>query len=251
MVVGLLGGGTTTIGRVDLAGPGCVLYLPKGSNSYIGPGDSDHDFNYQGTCATSISTPIAAAMIGGMRGAFAQSGRSKGDARLFMASALLMGDGYDPDNYGYGGLTLQGVSRKTGVGRIRSHWPSASDLVAPFAWNWRQVIVYQGQTTAWPVSLSQANSYSVTQWKWAFFMTPTTYNAVPDVDFSVWNTCAPGGPALLAADYSYEIRGRFRLDPTSISGSCLEMRAYGYNVPPEGVGVYSADYYHSGDPTQH
>ena len=62
--------------------------------------------------------------------------------------------------------------------------------------------------------------------------------------------CAPG-VAVVASDLGYDIRSRFRLNQGQITGKCLRMRAHGFSVPPGGATFYAADYFHSGDASQH
>lgn len=163
-----------------------------------------------------------------------------------MATGLLFGDGWDSDT---DTQTSNGMSWRSGAGRMRAHWPSSADLVAPWGWGWRSVTIYPGQTVTWPVGSGGPLSSSITQWKWAVLWAPSNLDAVPDIDFYVDDTCAGGG--VLAYDMGYDVRARFRLDQSQISGRCLQMRAVAYSVPPEGVTFYSADYFHSGSTAVH
>lgn len=72
-----------------------------------------------------------------------------------------------------------------------------------------------------------------------------------DIDFYVYDTCPPGGgEKLVAADVSDDLRMRMNLQQGKISGRCLEMRAYARYVPSVTY-LWSADYFHSGDPLYH
>jgi hypothetical protein len=46
----------------------------------------------------------------------------------------------------------------------------------------------------------------------------------------------------------YDYRNRIRLAASEVGGKCLEMRVYGYNVPPGGRVIYMSDMFHSGEP---
>jgi len=75
---------------------------------------------------------------------------------------------------------------------------------------------------------------------------------VADIVFDVVDKCDPVyGEKVLYSDWSFNLVGKFTLDQSDICGKCLYMRATGLSVPVGGRTVYSADYYHSGDPTIH
>jgi hypothetical protein len=160
---------------------------------------------------------------------------------------LLMADGWDGDT---GGIKSAYMSTWSGAGRIRMHSPY--DLTGPWGWGWRSVTIYNGQTLSWTVGSAGAESSLIRGWKWATFWHEPNLDSVADIDFKVINTCkVGGGEELVGLDNGYALRAHFVLGQTQISGKCLEMRAIGYNVPPEGRTVWSADYYHSGDPLLH
>jgi hypothetical protein len=72
---------------------------------------------------------------------------------------------------------------------------------------------------------------------------------IPDVEFYVDDVC--NGVTTLYSDVGVDVRSLFRLTQAQLSGKCLRMRAYGLSVPPQGVQIQMADYYHSGDPSEH
>lgn len=237
-------GVTTPISGVDLVAPGCSTewYWKSGAAYTYKPATVT-------ACGSSDSAALLNGVIGGMRSAFSSVGLPIADARIMMVNALLMGDGWNADD---GTIHTTGMSTLSGAGRVRTHWPSSTDLVGPWGWGWRAVTIHQGETVTWPVGGTGVEPSAVTLWKWAALWTPTDLTSVPDVDFYVDNTCAfGGGTSTLWSDTGYDVRARFRLTQSQISTRCLQMRAYGYSVPPEGVTFYSADYFHSGDPSVH
>jgi hypothetical protein len=193
-------------------------------------------------------------MIGLLRNAWWTIGWPRNNARIMMANALLMGDSWDGLNVRVGATPMNWV---TGAGRARIHYPSASDLTVPWGWGQRSVLIHQGETLVWPVGGGVPLPSTVTQWKWAVAYTwndpafaPGGLQNIPDVDFYVDDVCN-GVTTNLHYDAGYDVRAVFRLTQGQISGKCLQMRAYGYSVPPQGVQLQMADYYHSGDPNEH
>ena len=76
--------------------------------------------------------------------------------------------------------------------------------------------------------------------------------ATADIVLSVWDTCDPlVGERLIAQDASYDLVKKITLEHDDICGKCLMMRALGYSVPAGGRVLYSADYYHAGNPENH
>ncbi len=55
----------------------------------------------------------------------------------------------------------------------------------------------------------------------------------------------------LAGQSDDDLRNRIRLAGSQVQGRCLEMRAYGYNVPAGGRFVYASDSFHSESLTEH
>lgn len=234
----------SSIAGVGLIVPGCYSfgYNMTGSMSNYGIE----------ACGTSFAAPAVSGLLGIMRHAWWQAGFAKNDARMMMTNALLLGDGWN-------GATIQqkGLHPVTGAGRPRLHWPSNSDLVAPWGWGQRVITIHQGETITWPVGNGGPMSPSVTLWKWATLYTWTDpaggaggLSNVPDIDFYVDDTCN-GTTITIDHDTSRDTRARFRLTKERISGKCLRMRAYGHSIPPGGATFYSADYFHSGDPSLH
>lgn len=224
---------------VDLIAPACfsLLYGMSGGTS---------TYPYSG-CGTSFSSPSIAGMVGLLRNAMWSVGFDRNDARLLMANVLLMGDGWNGTT-----RTTQGMDFVTGAGRARVHWPSSSDLTAPWGWGQRTVTLSQGQTATWPVAGPGVEDSRITQWKWSVLWTWNNASAaspggladVPDIDLYVDDVCT-GTTVNLLSDIGYDVRARFRLSSSQIAGRCLQMRAYAFAVNGT-VTIYSADYYHSG-----
>lgn len=226
-------GTSAYLGGVSAVVPGNLTNMPSPpGNSYVG-----------GLYGSSAAAPVATGLLGAVRNLFQQQGwvRSSGG---MMATALLFGDGWNSDS---GAQTASEMSWRSGAGRLRAHWPSSADLVAPYGWGWQAITIYPGQTVTWPVGIPPFSS--PTQWKWAVMYPAANLDAVPDVDFYVDDTCAGGG--VRASDAGYDVHSRFRFNQSQIAGRCLQMRAYGYSVPSTGVTFYTADYFHSGDTTVH
>jgi hypothetical protein len=227
---------------VDITAPGVrELMFAGGSNNYATE-----------QWGSSLSTAEISGAIGIIRDMMNEIGWWGNNPRAVMVNSFVMGDALtgrtDPNskanNY---------VSVDNGFGRIRMHRPSSLDLVPPWGWGWRTFVIHQGETIAWTVGGSGPESSLLTQWKWAFFWDEFNMKNSSDVVIHVWDTCPSGGGAALlqAFDMSFSYRKRIRLVGDQIHGKCLEMRAYAYETPPEGVRVYSADYYHSGDISLH
>jgi len=237
---------TGFLAGVGLLAPGCFDDLYKkvsGVNTYT---DS--------ACGTSLASPVVAGMVGLMRNAWWTVGWPRNDARLMMTNALLMGDSWDGSTVRTGSAPMDWVA---GAGRPRIHWPSNVDLVTPWSWGQRSFVIHNNETVVIPVNGGSVMPASATQWKWAVAYTWNDPSAgagglqnVPDVDFYVDDICG-GVTTNLYSDIGYDVRSRFRLTQSQIAGHCLQMRAFGYSVPPLGVTIYSADYYHSGDPSVH
>jgi hypothetical protein len=226
----------------DLAAPACQSDLAS-----LGP-DQYEPFATL-VCGTSIASPITTGIAANMKHAWKAIWNTT-DPRILQVVLLVNGD--TSNGYQSPSDMRTATSMYTGYGRVRGHFPGDSTMAAPWAWGARSFKIYNGQTVSWPVGDSGPESYSVTQWKWALTWAETSLDGVADIDISVWNTCPPGGtPVQVAGQSDYDIRNRIHLRASEIGGKCLEMRAYGYNVPPEGRVVYSSDYFHSGDPEQH
>jgi hypothetical protein len=201
---------------------------------------------------TSFSAPAVAGMVGLMRNAWSSIGWQSSDARIMIANALLMGDGWNGTS-----TTSQGMNAVTGAGRPRMHWPTSTDLTAPWGWGQRSVsLTYAGQEVSWTVGDAAAEDSRITQWKWAIHYTwngagTGGLSDITDVDFFVDNTCAPGGIVTVASDIGYDNRARFRLSQADIAGKCLRMRVRAVSLPGGPVTVYSADYFHSGITGEH
>jgi hypothetical protein len=195
----------------------------------------------------SFAAPAVAGAAALMREALNAAGHPANNARALMTNLFLLGDGWDFDA---GSQTSIYVSDASGYGRVRLHRPYA--LQSPWGWGTTWFTIQNGQTVSWTVGDANAESALVSQWKWAFTWFESNLDGVADIVISVVDTCpAGGGEALVLRDYSTSLRKRIRLSQSLISGKCLTMRAYGLSVPTGGRVVYSADYFHAGDPSTH
>jgi len=242
----LYGGGSSTTSAMALTSPGCIRHRPSRSGgvySYVtSPGNPQ--------CGTSNAAPVVAGVAGAMRNGFFSAGTPITSGRLMAVNVLLMGDGYDFD-WGPGLHTPSGMSSKTGAGRIKAHWPSTTDLGFEWGWAWHNPTIYQGQTIKWQIRSGSPMPAYVNQVKAAFMMMPSSFYGIPDVDMYLMDVCNPASPTVVLAETGYDLRGRFRLEAGNIAGRCLEIWLYGYNVPPSGIPVYSAEYYHTSSPDNH
>lgn len=235
-----LGAGTTTP-AIDLAAPGTfTMYATVAPHA--------NGSSTIGGC--SFATPVITASAGALRNAFAVIGWSNTNAKMLMVNLLLLGDGWSGSGVP-GSYPPTTVSSRSGFGRVRAHWPDDESMAGDWGWGWRAFTIYEGQTVTWNVGTSGPESTSITEWKWATLWFEPDLQNVADIDFEVWDMCAPGGPVMLHADWSLSLRSRFNLLGPSIGGKCLQMRAYGYRVPAQGRVIYSADYYHSGTPSMY
>lgn len=217
-------GYSATMSGVGISTSGVVTRYPtaNGGGSYETAGQSS---------GTSYAAPIVAGLVGGLRQAFSQIGAPMNDARMLETQLLLLGDGTS-------------MTSLLGSGRIRAHWPSSNDLLSSWGWGWRSFVMYTNQDVYWTVGDSAAEASYLTVWKWATMFFPSNLGNVPDIDFYVENECPPGGGvSSVVWNTSYDTRAKFRLNQAEIGGRCLRMHAHSYNLPPEGVRVYSADYF--------
>lgn len=228
---------------VDLVAPGIfTLSFTGGTNTYQDPTSS-----IQGC---SFATPVVTAAAGLLRNAFGRMGWTTTDAKALMVNMLVMGDGFDADNPG---TELRNtISNRSGTGRLRLQRAQSDSMAGPWGWGWRAFTINEGETVRWTVWDAGPEPAEVRQWKWAVTWSEPDMNNVADIDFSVIDTCPPGGgEATITGDAGYGLRSRFNLLQGDISGRCLVMEARGFRVPAGGRVVYSADYFHSGDPATH
>ena len=231
----LRSGYSTSTAGIEIAAPVCRDLLFTSADGY------------GAVCGTSISAPIVSGSAGILRSALNSVGWSGNNARALFVNLMLSSDGSDGTANGVLASTL---SSKVGNGRLRLHRPY--DLVGPWGWGWRSFVIHQGETVSWPVGTTGPESSSVTQWKWAFQWFENDMTSSSNIVIYVVDTCPPGGGSTwIAGDYSYGLRKKVRLSQSQISNRCLEMRAVAISAPPEGKEVWSADYFHSGDPTLH
>jgi Subtilase family len=242
MTIQTRGGTVSVAAGVALSAPGVWNNLAEFPGGY-------HGSNPSGVTGCSFATPAVAASTGLLRQAINAIGWDASDARLLFVNMLLQGDNWaNPSTEDM----PSGISSQSGYGRLRTHYPSNDSLTAPWGWGYWSFVIQQGQTVEWQVWDAGPENPSITQWKWAFTWFDPDLNATSDIVIEVRNGCpAPGNPIVIREDYSFDSRKGLRLWGSSISGRCLVMRAHAYETPSGGTRVYTADYFHSGDPTTH
>jgi hypothetical protein len=164
------------------------------------------------------------------------------DARTLMVNMLLNGDAWN----GASADSTAAASYVSGYGRLHAHWPSDYNLSGPWGWGTQVFHMNQGDTITWPVWDAGPESSDITQWKWAFTWFDQNLGSTANVDIRVIDTCH--GNANVRITNSWDLRKRIVLRQPDIAGKCLAMRAYATNVPSGGIDVFSADYFHGGDP---
>ncbi len=219
----------SAVGRVDLVTPGCM------SGFFTSPpGDGARYFLGEGAaCGTSLASPAAAALVGGLHSALADLGIAIDDGRAMIAQSLLLGDGWDPDESGR--VASSRMSARSGAGRARARWPG--DEAAPSGWGFRTITIHQGETVTWRVGHDGSSAPHVARWEGAVIQTPANLESVPAIDLRIDDTCAG---TTLASDTTHGVRARFTLDADV---GCLVVRAHGARIPPEGATFYVADTY--------
>ncbi|MCP4674783.1 MAG: S8/S53 family peptidase [Deltaproteobacteria bacterium] len=235
-----LAGWTATTAGIDIAAPGHYrLHFTDGTDTY----------SFTEIWGCSMATPIVSGAAGMLREVMNDLGWDGNDAKALMVNLMLLGDASDGTA---GGHSYTRVSTKTGYGRLHMHYPSDDNLESPWDWSWRSFVMNEGDRISWPVGDGTPLSHEITDWKWAFLWFESALDSTSDIVIAVWDTCPPGGgEEIVAIDPSFSLRKRIRLDDSDTEGRCLEMRAYAYLAPPEGTRVWSADYFHSGDPQLH
>jgi hypothetical protein len=234
---------STTMSGIGLTAPAIYSYYFGGGTDSYGGGN---------IAGTSFAAPTVAGAVANMRHAFNALNWPLGnDARMLMTVMFLMGDGWNGQSPGAD--TRTHTSSYSGFGRLHGHFPASASMTGPWGWGLRGFVIHDKQTVSWTVMDPGPESSLFTQWKWVLTWFENDLNNVADIDISVWDTCPAGGgaPVMVASQADYDLRNRITLGASELRGRCLEMRAYGYNVPPEGRLVYTTDYVHSGDPAQH
>lgn len=227
---GTTGSYFTTAG-IDIAAPGDFSY-------HFGTGPNNYEYDTQGGC--SFAAPAVSGATAMMKSSLASLGWT--DSRLLIPMVMIGGDAWR----GY--RTNIGVDDLWGTGRLHLHWPSSTNLTAPWAWGWRTVTVTNGNEVCWTVGDAAAEPSTVRQWKWATSWYELNLQSVADIDARVYDTCAPEGRKVLYSDTGYDLRHFAQLRDSQVQGKCLQMCLYGYSVPPEGRLVWSTDFFHGGDP---
>ena len=231
--------GSNNTAGVDLVAPGIWRRHFTDANNY----------SAQEMTGTSMAAPLVAGIAADMRDMFHSLGSSAGvEAETLFVNMLLLGDNFEMAPVGD---RRTQVSDYTGYGRAKVHFPSSASLEGPWGWGWRAEHLDAGETKTWTVGGSGPESYSVEELKWAVTWFDHLLDA-SDVVIRIYDTCPPGGGAVqVAYDVSYNLRKTIHLLGDEIGGRCLEMRATAYQTPPGGVTIYSADYWHGGDPDEH
>ena len=237
----LAGGGARNTAGVDIIAPGIYRRSFTTADNY----------NAGTWTGTSMAAPIMAGVAGNMRDMFDSIGWGSGgsDASSLMVNLLLLGDNWD---WNTDDDLRTGISDTTGFGRAKVHFPTSASLTGPWGWGWRAEHLDEGETKSWTVGGAGAESYAVEEFKWAVTWFDEDLENASDVVIRLYNTCAPGGTTQwVASDASFNLRKSIHLLGDEIGGRCLEMRATAYDTPPGGVVIWSADYWHSGDPEDH
>jgi hypothetical protein len=238
--------GTDTIAGVALVAPAVRQFEAT---------DAPRSYNLTYlTEGTSFATAVVSGATVLLRDFFNRGFAPNTEARAVLTNMLLMGDTWDR----FVGKRRTGVSQRSGFGRLRMHYPSNLDLMAPWGWGWRAFNAGVG-THTWTVWDAGPESPSTRQWKWATAYFPDDLNNIRfDYIIEAWDACPPGGtPELVARDDSFDLRKRIHLQQNEIcvpgrpQCRCLEMRLQVLMAPSGGGAFYSADYFHGGDPALH
>ena len=235
-------GGARDTAGVDLLAPGVLRYNFT---------DADNYNTGAWWAGTSMAAPIASGIAANLRDFYESIGWNgpANEAEPLMINMLVLGDNWDFD---IDADRTERISDTSGFGRLKVHFPSGASLNGPWGWGWRSEHLDQGETKTWTVGGSGAESTAVDEFKWAVTWFDPDMNDASDVVIQLWNTCpSGGGQQLVAWDMTYNLRKSVHLLGEDIGNRCLEMRAIAYDTRPGGVWIYSADYWHSGDPEEH
>ena len=224
-----------------------IMPFHTAPNSYYGDASGETSV----VMGTSLASPAVAAFAGLLKEAFVSVGLTfaANNAYYLRTNMLLMGDSWDAST----NTSLQaGMSDLSGAGRVRMHYPSSANLVSPWGWQSSSHYVLNGQTAVLTVNGGAPIPSGVTQWKWAVQWPESDFSQVSDIVIGVWDTCPAGGggDVFIESDVSWNMTKKIDLPGSAIVGKCLEARIMGLSIPG-GRSVFSADYFHSGDPTFH
>lgn len=194
---------------------------------------------------TSFSSPVIAAGAGLFRESMPYSGDP--DARMLKALLMVMGDGTGSRSVASG--LESGSAHDYGSGKFRGHrFHNLQQPAGNVRWKFT-IAEGQQKTLNLPLSGSPLHS-SVKQWKWAAYIDQTDLTQVPYLLVIVTDPCNAG--AVLGSDNYLALHKHvFMTSAGWSSGACPRVSVYGYSVPPGGVTVYAAAYYHSGNPNEH
>jgi hypothetical protein len=251
---------------VDMVAPGVIGLVMGGfPNQYTEPAPGP------AVGGTSFSAPQVAAAAALFKEAWLQETGVGVHGGNLLANVLLFADGdIGPSNDRY----------RMGFGRLRAHLPWSGDLVAPWGWGWRSVALSNGDEVQFTVGADGPEPVGVTQHKWVITWFEPNLGAIADIDVELIDTCpsenqcpslygrckAAGNcrcPSGSNGDPEYLVKAslvsavRKRISTTDLQDNwgnrrCLEMRIEGTDIPAGQTRVvYSADYYHSGDPLDH
>lgn len=246
--------GLTAHPAVGLTAPGCVtgLYSAEADDAYFGQ-----------KCGTSVAAPIVSGAAALLKQAFYDNGAFSGtvqDARRMLVNLLLMGDGWQVPALGNtGSETAVGVSRTSGYGRIRLNTPQT--LVAPWRWSSGVSRVRDGEAIWWSANGTESNGNakpmpaSTTQLKWALTWFPDSLNSTGEMDAQIWTaSCSATDPrtgTLVVQDTSQSFRKRLQAAGSAVAGKCTWFLVNAHETSDGSDPVYSAFYYHAGDPSTH
>ncbi len=216
---------------VDIATEGYV------QNHYVVPN------GYASGGGTSYASPRISAFAGMIQQLYPtlEPGR-------IMALIAAFGDASDGTTTG---LRNTSVDPRVGFGRAFVHRFVSPDVTAPFGWGAQRHTLHAGQLIRYSVWGAGAEAPGITEWKWSVVNADEDETAASHFLAYVTNQCAGQPETLVAIAEPGEFRRRVRLPGTSVSGRCLFMNLYGIYVPPEGVVLYTADYFHGGSSDEH
>ncbi len=223
-------------------------------------------------CGTSQAAPHAASAAVSLKDwANTNSFGVFSDPGFMHVNMLLMGDG---SGAGFGlnqnpgaptGLSLSGMNRLWGAGRLKMRLFNNAGLDGPGAWGTGALYVHHGDVTDIPIGGAPISSdvdawTGAIAWDEPFLNANNGSNFAADIIFRVVTTNPVGGQCInpgggsattVRSDTSYDPQKRIHIRPGEISqlhGRCAWMRFQGLSVPNGADGqprrlVYRADYW--------
>src|SRR5262245_44696978 len=167
-------------------------------------------------------------------------------AGVILTNMLLMGDGYSFDQ---GGFSATRFDRRSGAGRMHMHVPDSLNLASPWGWSWSYADLTSGAYATYGVASYGPMPAGVTQVKIVMTWFEPDLNNVADIVLRVYDHC---NGQYVTGDMSFDLRKRVTLLQPDIGNKCLKYQVQAFSIPPGQTRiVYTAHYYHSGDPVHH